>query len=67
MRKLVVCNFVTLDGYYEGPEKSITSLFDYNHEDYSNDHAFDYYNAERLHSADFLLLSRNAFLVNKEF
>jgi len=67
MRKLIVSNFVTVDGYYEGKDKSINSLFDYYHEDYSSDHSFDHYNAERLRSADFLLLSRNAFLGNKGF
>ena len=67
MRKLIVSNFVTLDGYYEGQDKSINSLFDYYHEDYSGDQNFDYYNAERLRMADFLLLSRTAFLGNKNF
>jgi dihydrofolate reductase len=67
MRKLIVSNFVTLDGYYEGKDKSIDSLFDYYHEDYSGDQNFDYYNAERLRAADFLLLSRTAFLGNKGF
>jgi dihydrofolate reductase len=67
MRKLIVSNFVTLDGYYEGKDKSINSLFDYYHEDYSGDQNFDYYNAERLRTADFLLLSRTAFLGNKGF
>lgn len=67
MRKLIVSNFVTLDGYYEGKDKSINSLFDYYHKDYSGDQNFDYYNAERLRTADFLLLSRTAFLSNKGF
>ena len=67
MRRLIVSNFVTLDGYYEGPDKNINSLFEYNHADYSSDNAFDYYNAERMRSADFLLLSRNAFLGNKQY
>jgi len=67
MRSLIVSNFVTLDGYYEGPDKNINSLFEYNHADYSSDNAFDYYNAERMRSADFLLLSRNAFLGNKQY
>ena len=68
MRKLIVSNFVTLDGYYEGKDKSINSLFDYYHKDYSGDDNFDFYNAERLRAADFLLLSgRNAFLGNKEY
>ncbi len=67
MRKLIVSNFVTLDGYYEGKDKSINSLFDYLHPDYSGEHSFDYYNAELMRNADFLLLSRNAFLGNKGF
>lgn len=67
MRKLIVSNFVTLDGYYEGKDKSIDSLFDYYHEDYSGDNSFDFYNAELLHAADFLLLSRTAFLGNKDY
>lgn len=67
MRKLIVSNFVTLDGYYEGKDKSINSLFDYYHEDYQGDNSFDFYNAERLRAADFLLLSRNSFLGNKEY
>lgn len=67
MRKLIVSNFVTLDGYYEGLDKRIDSLFDFYHADYSGDHSFDDYNAERLRSADSLLLSRNAFLGNKDY
>lgn len=67
MRKLIVSNFVTLDGLYEGRDKGINSLFDYYHKDYYDDDSFDFYNAERLRAADFLLLSRNAFLGNKEY
>jgi len=67
MRKLIVSNFVTLDGLYEGKEKSINSLYDYYHEDYTGDNSFDFYNAELLRAADFLLLSRNAFFGNKEY
>jgi dihydrofolate reductase len=67
MRKLIVNNFVTVDGCYEGKDKSINSLFDYYHEDYYGDQNFDQYSAERLRAADFLLLSHNAFLGNKEY
>jgi len=67
MRKLIVSNFVTLDGLYEGKDKNIVSLYDYYHEDYHGDDSFDFYNAELLRSADFLLLSRNSFLGNKEY
>lgn len=67
MRKLIVSNFVTLDGYYEGKDKSINSLFDYYHDDYAGDDSFDFYNAERLRASDLLLLSRNSFLGNKGY
>ena len=67
MRKLIVSNFVTLDGLYEGRDKNIVSLYDYYHDDYHGDDSFDFYNAERLRAADFLLLSRNSFLGNKEY
>jgi len=67
MRKLIVSNFVTLDGLYEGKDHNIHSLYDYYHEDYHGDDSFDFYNAELLRAADFLLLSRNAFLGNKEY
>jgi dihydrofolate reductase len=68
MRKLIVSNFVTLDGYYEGKDKSMNSIFDYYHEDYFGDENFDHYNTERMRAADTLLLSgRNSFLGNKEY
>src|SRR5215475_6982599 len=67
MRKLIVSNFATVDGYYEGTDKSINSLFEYFHEDYHGDNKFDFYNAELLRASDFLLLSRVSFLGNKEY
>jgi dihydrofolate reductase len=67
MRKLIVNNFLTLDGLYEGKDKNIISLYDYYHEDYHGDDSFDFYNAERLRAADFLLLSHNSFLGNKDY
>lgn len=67
MRKLIVSNFVTLDGYYEGKNKSIEPLYEYYHEEYAGDHSFDHYNAELMRDADFLLLSHTAFLGNKEY
>ncbi len=67
MRKLIVSNFLTLDGYYEGKDKNINSLYDYYHSDYYGDDSFDFYNAELTRAADFLLLSRNAFFGNKEY
>ena len=68
MRKLIVSNFVTLDGYYEGKDKNMNSIFDYYHEDYYGDENFDHYNTERMRAADTLLLGgRSAFLGNKEY
>jgi dihydrofolate reductase len=67
MRKLIVSNFLTLDGLYEAQDRNIISLYDYYHKDYQGDDTFDFYNAELLRASDFLLLSRNSFLGNKEY
>jgi len=53
MRKLIVSNIMSLDGYYEGPGKNVMVLPMYE--------AFDAYNAERLRAADTLLLGRNTY------
>ena len=53
MRKLIVSNIMSLDGYYEGPGKNVMVL--------PMDEAFDTYNAERLHAADTLLLGRTTY------
>jgi dihydrofolate reductase len=53
MRKLIVCNIISLDAYYEGPGKDVMAL--------PFDEAFDEYNAERLRAADALLLGRRSF------
>ncbi|HYT10369.1 MAG TPA: dihydrofolate reductase family protein [Mycobacteriales bacterium] len=53
MRKLVVCNIVSLDGYYEGPGKNVMVL--------PMDEAFDAYNVERLRAADTLLLGHRTY------
>jgi dihydrofolate reductase len=68
MRKLIVSNLVTLDGYYEGKDRTVDSLFEYFPEEYSGDQHFDEYNTERLRAADTLLLSgRASFLANKSY
>jgi dihydrofolate reductase len=68
MRKLIVSNLTSLDGYYEGKDRNLNALFDYFHEDYAGDENFDHYNAERLRAADTLLLSgRTSFLGNKDY
>jgi dihydrofolate reductase len=53
MRKVIVTNIVSADGFYEGPGGNVMAL--------PMDHAFDAYNAERLRSADTLLLGRRSF------
>src|SRR3970282_660675 len=61
MRKLIVCNIMSLDGYYAGPGKNFMDLFDYRQEAYPMDESFDAYNAERLRAADTLLLGRTMY------
>ncbi len=61
MRKLMVSNIMSLDGYYEGPVKNVMALFDYRWEVYPTDESFDAYNAERLRAADTLLLGRTSY------
>lgn len=67
VRKLIVCNIMSLDGYYEGPGKNVMPLFDYRREAYPADESFDAYNAERLRNADTLLLGRTSFNGFKSF
>lgn len=68
MRKLIVSNFVTLDGYYESASKTFERFFDYWHEDYGENDAFDEYNTELLRGADALILSgRTSFMANKDY
>src|SRR5215469_6683340 len=68
MRKLIVSNFQTLDGYYESTNKTFEGLFDYFHEDYAGNVAFDEYNTELLRGSDTLLLSgRTSFMANKDY
>ncbi len=68
MRKLIVSNLMSLDGYYEGKDRSLAALFNYHHPDYAKDESFDFYAAERLRAADTLLLSgRTSSLGFKEY
>ena len=68
MRKLIVCNFITVDGYYEGKDRDIVSLFDYYPAEYSGDQTFDSYNVDVLRGSDTLLLSgRTSFMGNKSY
>ena len=53
MRKLIVCNLVSLDGFFSGPGGNVMAM--------PFDHGFSDYNAERLRAADTLLLGRKSF------
>ena len=53
MRKLVVCNIVSLDGYFSGPGGNVMAM--------PFDQGFSEYNAERLRAADTLLLGRASY------
>lgn len=59
MRKIIVCNIISLDGYYEGPGRNIMAL--------PYDEAFDEYNADRLRTADILLLGKTTFEEFKKY
>ncbi len=60
MRKIIVSNIMTLDGYYEGPGKNVLDVFAFG-ENYPEDENFSIYNAERLRAADTLLLGRTSY------
>ena len=53
MRKLIVANFMSLDGYFEGPDKDVMAL--------PFDPMFDEYNLERVRTADTLLLGASSY------
>jgi len=53
MRKLIVCNIISLDGFYSGPDGNVMVM--------PFGIGFSDYNAERLRAADTLLLGRKTF------
>jgi len=59
MRKLIVSNIMSVDGFFEGPGKNVMAL--------PMDGAFDAYNVERLRAADTLLLGANTYQAFKSF
>lgn len=67
MRKLIVSNIMSLDGYFEGPNKNVLDLFEYRFQTYPEDESFDAYNAERLRSASTLLLGRAMYTQSKGY
>jgi dihydrofolate reductase len=67
MRKIIVCNIMSVDGFYEGPGKNVMALFDYRRATYPTDESFDNYNAERLRSSDTLLLGEITYKMFKSY
>jgi dihydrofolate reductase len=53
MRKVIITNMMTLDGYYEGPGADVYAL--------PMDDAFEAYNAERLRTAGTVLAGRTTY------
>jgi dihydrofolate reductase len=53
MRKVIVNNIMSLDGYYEGPGRNVMDM--------NMDEAFDAYNLERIQSAGTVVLGRTSF------
>jgi dihydrofolate reductase len=53
MRKLIVCNIISLDGFFSGPDGNVMVM--------PFDNGFSDYNAERLREADTLLLGRTTY------
>ena len=53
MRKVIVNNIMSLDGYYEGPGRNVMIM--------NMDEAFDAYNLERIQAAGTVLLGRTSF------
>ena len=53
MRTLIVCNIISLDGFYTGPGGDVMVM--------PFDAGFSDYNAERLRAADTLLLGRSSY------
>ena len=61
MRKLIVNNLMSLDGYFTAPDKKIESLFGYFPEAYHGDNSWDEYAAERLRAADVMLVNGHRY------
>jgi dihydrofolate reductase len=59
VRKLIVANIMSLDGYFDGPGGNVMVM--------PMDDCFDAYNAERLATADTLLLGRRSYELLKGF
>jgi dihydrofolate reductase len=59
MRNVVVWNLISLDGFFEGPNKNVMAL--------PLDEAFDAYSAQRMEAAGTILLGRRTYEAFREF
>lgn len=59
MRKLIVCNIISLDGFFSGPGGNVSVM--------PFGDGFSDYNAERLRAADTLLLGRKSYEVFRSY
>lgn len=59
MRKLIVTNIISVDGFYSGPNDDVMAM--------PFDTTFSDYNAKRLRAADTLLLGRRSFQGFKDY
>ena len=59
MRKLIVANIVSVDGFYSGPNGDVMAM--------PFDTTFSDYNLERLRAADTLLLGRRSFERSRDY
>ena len=59
MRKLIVANIISVDGFYSGPNDDVMAM--------PFDTTFSDYNAERLRAADTLLLGRRSFVGFRDY
>src|SRR6187431_1552787 len=59
MRKLIVCNLISLDGFFSGIGGDVMAM--------PFDAGFSEYNAERLRAADTLLLGRKSFQMFRSY
>lgn len=67
MRRLIVTNIMSIDGFHEGPDKNVLDVFAYRFGAYPTDDSFDAYCAERLREADSLLVGLTTYEQLKEY
>ena len=67
MRKVIVSNFLTIDGLFDGKDHDMGSLFAYQDKSYQTDNSYDFYQMEKLRAADLLVYGGNTFLGNKKY